>query len=277
MYAYNFRPTYTGINHREIFVAMSFDSKYDNVYDKLIVPATEIANRLLGNKKDLALEAYRTKDDIRTQPGWINVLEHLTTAQIILGVLSGDNPNVFYELGIAHATQPITRQILIANKGYHPRFDIKDLIYFPYNANNLQSCINDLGEKIAEAIRSYELEKEKLMKKTRQQLGPYEFEVLMAFCGNSHFPLDTSEKAKIVHEKVHGNGSHSMHCQGLSNMCRAGIIGLNTIKRDVDNRTRVEYSYYWTNLGNDLLYYMDLIGEELLMERRSKLPYTITD
>ena len=52
------------------------------------------------------------------------------TAQIVLGVLTDDNPNVFYELGIAHATQPITRQILIAENGYKPRFDTKDLIYY---------------------------------------------------------------------------------------------------------------------------------------------------
>lgn len=129
MYPYDFRPKQKAINFTEVFVVMPFE-EYDDVFNKLIKPATEKANELLNDTEHQALSAYRTKDDIRTTSGWINVLEHLLTAQIVMGVLTSNNPNVFYELGIAHATEPITRQILIANKGYQPKFDTKDLIYY---------------------------------------------------------------------------------------------------------------------------------------------------
>ena len=117
MYPYDFRSVRKGINHNEVFIVMPFSAKLESVYTNLIVPAVSKTNELLERTGQNILQAYRSKDDIRTASGWINVLEHLTTAQIVLGVLTEDNANVFYELGIAHATQPITRQVLIAEKG----------------------------------------------------------------------------------------------------------------------------------------------------------------
>src|SRR3989338_10077591 len=132
MYPYNLKLRQKGINFREIFVAMPFEDKYNSIFYNLIQPATNRVNELLNYTGNQILTAHRTKDDIRTSCGWINVLEHLLTAQIALGVLTDSNPNVFYELGIAHASEPITRQILIANKGYNTKFDLKDLIYYEY-------------------------------------------------------------------------------------------------------------------------------------------------
>ncbi|MBM3252509.1 MAG: hypothetical protein FJZ11_07025, partial [Candidatus Omnitrophica bacterium] len=86
MYAYDFKPKQKSINFREVFVVMPFEVKYDDIFDKLIVPATEKANEILGYVGQQALSAYRTKEDIRMVSGWINVLEHLLTAQIVLGV-----------------------------------------------------------------------------------------------------------------------------------------------------------------------------------------------
>ena len=120
MYAYDFRPKRKGIDHSLIFVAMPFDDKYSNIYDDLIDPATTKANKMLGYSGSLSLRPFRTKDDIRTTSGWINVLEHLSTAQIVIGVLTGNNKNVFYELGIAHATQQIARSCCPA-KRHHRR------------------------------------------------------------------------------------------------------------------------------------------------------------
>ena len=102
----NFEPKQKSLR-KEIFVAMSFAEEYDKIYKKLIKPAVEKSNEKLKYSGDEELKPYRTKDDPRTVSGWINILEHLFTAQIVLGVLTSDNANVFYELGIAHATQPI--------------------------------------------------------------------------------------------------------------------------------------------------------------------------
>jgi len=70
-------------NFEEIFVAMSFAEEYDKIYKKLIKPAVEKSNEKLKYSGDEELKPYRTKDDPRTVSGWINILEHLFTAQIV--------------------------------------------------------------------------------------------------------------------------------------------------------------------------------------------------
>lgn len=122
MYPYNFEPSNKGLNPEEIFVVMPFDSKYDDVFNILIKKATAH----VAAERGITLEPFRTKQDRRTLSGWIHVLEHLYPAQIVLGVLTEEiNGNVFYELGIAHATQPLSRQVLIAEENYTARFDTK--------------------------------------------------------------------------------------------------------------------------------------------------------
>jgi hypothetical protein len=161
MYAFDFVTKARGIDHTLIFVAMPFDNKYNTIYNDLIIPAIDRTNIKLNNKGALLLKPFRTKDDIRTTSGWINVLEHLNVAQIVIGVMTDNNQNVFYEMGIAHATQQIARQILIANKGYERSFDTKDLIYHEYDENMISNSIDALANKITDAIKTYNLELEK--------------------------------------------------------------------------------------------------------------------
>ena len=78
----NFEPKQKSLR-KEIFVAMSFAEEYDKIYKKLIKPAVEKANGKLDYSGDEGLKPYRTKDDPRTVSGWINILEHLFTAQIV--------------------------------------------------------------------------------------------------------------------------------------------------------------------------------------------------
>jgi len=275
MYVYDFRPKKRGINRELIFVAMPFDKKYDNILNELINPATEKANDKLSEEglKFPELKAYRTKDDIRMTSGWINILEHLLTAQIVLGVLTSDNPNVFYELGIAHATQPKTRQILIANKGYEPRFNLKDLIFYEYDESRLDSDIEPLAERIADAIKTYKIEEEKKVFKARMRVGPYGFDVMMNHGIDRHFAFKGTEEAKKDYEDKFGKGSHNRHIQGITNLCEFDLLALSTVsRRDTDGMVYVEFSYWWTGLGNEVLNLLKLIDDETLWYRNTRLP-----
>jgi len=281
MYTYDFKPKQKAINFSEVFVVMPFDAEYDYIFNDLIRPATEQANKILNYSGRQALSAYRTKDDTRMTSGWINVLEHLLTAQIVLGVLTSDNSNVFYELGIAHATEPKSRQVLIANKGYMPRFDVKDLIYYEYE-DNLQSSIEPLAIRITDAIRSYKIEEEKKVHQARMLLGPYEFEVVMDHGNKRNFVLHTSTKGRLDYEneirKIHPGedyvkGAFERHVSGIENLCHNGLLGLNTSSKTSGNGiTTIEFSYHWTELGNCVLQLMNLITFEELKARREGLP-----
>lgn len=274
MYPYDYKPKTMGINHREIFVVMPFHKKYDPIFNNLIKPATDKANEKLGYIKDsLSLKAHRTKEDIVTTSGWLNILEHLYTAQIVIGVLDSNNPNVFYELGIAHATQPIARQILIANKGYKPKFDTKDLIFYKYNKANLKSCTEPLSQRVVDAIKQYKIDQEKRIRQARMPIGPYDFEVIMFHGKESHFFIHSNKPVWTAeYEKKYGLGSFKRHRIGITNLCQIGLLGLNTQPKIEEDKLRVEFSYWWTGLGNDVLHLMGIIDGSEVKRRWSKLP-----
>ncbi len=271
MYAHDFKPKRNGIDHRLIFIAMPFDDKYDCIYNDFIVPATALANTILGYEDNLSLRPFRTKDDIKTTSGWINILENLFSAQIVMGVLTDNNQNVFYELGIAHATQQIARQILIANKGYQQSFDTKDLIYLEYDEKNIIESIEPLAGKIVEAIKAYDLENEMTIIKARGSIGPFEFLALMTYGWRKNFVFSESdEKVKPLSIK-----QVEQLFIGINNLCHLGLLHFNTAsRRDVEKPDvfHIEFSYWWTGIGNDVLNLLSIITEAELLQRRKDLP-----
>ena len=263
MYAHDFKPKRNGIDHRLIFIAMPFDDKYDCIYNDLIVPATALANTILGYEDNLSLRPFRTKDDIKTTSGWINILENLFTAQIVIGVLTGKNQNVFYELGVAHATQQIARQILIAEKGDTPSFDTKDLICLGYTEKNIATSIEPLSNKIIDAIKTYNLENEKVVKKARGSIGPSGFHALMTYGNQRNFAVQTAELK-----------DNDPLRNGLDILCQLGLLYLNTASERNNNVYNIEFSYWWTGIGNDVLKLLKIITEAELLQRRKDIsPY----
>ncbi len=274
MYPYNFIKQLRSINHRKIFVVMPLAVNYNNIYKILIKGAVDEANKILNFKKDEEkLFCIRADDDVTTRTGWEKVLEHLTSARIVIGVLTDKNPNVFYELGIAHSTQPIERQLLIANKGFDPAFDTKDLIYYEYDDSDLAYSMREFAKWIVEVFRSYDIEKERVIKKARMVLGPFAFEVIMKSSKFSHFAIHSDkEEWKKDYEKNEGQGAFERFIFGIQILCDHKLLGLNTISKPNEGKVNVEFSYYWTSLGNDVLYMMELISEDELLKRRKELP-----
>ena len=270
MYPCDFEPKQKALNRKEIFVVMPFSEECNDIFDKLIKPAVKIANKNLQYSTDEELEPYRTKDDPRTVSGWVNILEHLFTAQIVLGVLTSNNSNVFYELGIAHATQPISRQILIANKGYEPKFDLKDLIFFEYS-ENFEKSIEPLASKIQDAIEYYKVEKEKRIHQARMKVGLLAFSVMLTYANVSHFSLRISEEFISKYDKRYGKKMYDKDVQGVESLCQSGLLGLYTKKEEVE-QNRIEFSFYWTGLGNGVLVLMNLITDDEMIKRWKSLP-----
>ena len=268
MYPYDFEPKQKSLNKREIFVAMPFHKNYDYIYNQLIEPAVEKANEKLDYLNDNKLYPYRAKDDPQTVSGWINILERLFSAQIVLGVLTSDNPNVFYELGIAHATQPISRQILIANNGYKPKFDLKDIIFFEYDGDFKQS-IDPLATKIKSAIEYYKIETDKRIHRMRMKVGLLAFSVMLKYSNQSHFYLEIDSKFASALDDI-PKGIYDKRIQGIESLCQLGLLGLYTIREVTQNK--IKYSFYWTGLGNEVLLQMNLITENDFSDRLDSLP-----
>jgi hypothetical protein len=133
------------------FVMMPFGDPIGTYYKKLYEPAIEKAG----------LRPIRADDDIFTVGKIIDqVLAGIATAKVLLAELTGRNPNVLYELGIAHALQkPV---VLVASNEADVPFDIRHrrVIYYDRDdpfwgdklikkvAENIVSAINNPDEAI---------------------------------------------------------------------------------------------------------------------------------
>lgn len=250
MYPFNFRPRRGFVDLRKVFVAMPFAEEYESIYKDLIVPAIkEVNDDLEENEK---LTWYRAKDPKYTRSGWIDILENLYTSRVILGVLTGDNANVFYELGIAHATQQLERQLLIAKEGYRSKFDLKDLIHTRYNPDNLSHCIPALASALRDTLKVYDINNDRMVSLAESRLSVYEFKFMIRYGIESHFFLPEGEDAR--------------HYEGLAHLCHSGLLRLSAKPHD----SQIEYSYYWTDLGNAVLHRLGIIQKHSLEHRINK-------
>jgi len=106
------------------FVVMPFNTLFKIQYEKVIRPAVEAAG-LKCVRGDEIFSKPRIVDDI-----W----RSLRQARIVVAELTGRNPNVLYEVGLAHAVgKPVL--ILTRNEEDVP-FDLKALRYLYYDTND---------------------------------------------------------------------------------------------------------------------------------------------
>ena len=122
------------------FVIMPFGGWFDNYYNDIYIPAIEAAG----------FEAKRADDLYR--PGNIvnDIWKYTKEATVILADLTSKNPNVFYELGLAHAiTKPA---VLITGSMEDVPFDLRSLRVIEYD-KNLPNWGSQLQGVITKALR----------------------------------------------------------------------------------------------------------------------------
>ena len=122
---------------RICFVLMPFHERFDRVYTNHIKPI--LVNH--GWECKRADEIYRTREIINI------VWEQIRRADLIIADLTGQNPNVFYELGYSHTLGKDT--ILITQSIDDAPFDLRhrQLIEYSATAQGYQ--------KLSEAIEGY--------------------------------------------------------------------------------------------------------------------------
>lgn len=128
------------IDKKKAFVIMPFRKPYDGYFFEIYVPALESAG-FLATKADDLFVPRPIMEDIRAK-----ILE----SELLLCEMSGRNPNVFYELGLAHAIgRPA---ILIANSKKDIPFDLQHVRTIIYDTRSA-GWESKLKLSIAEAAR----------------------------------------------------------------------------------------------------------------------------
>jgi hypothetical protein len=105
----------------DVFVLMSFDPKFRPLYD----------DHILKVARTLNLNAKRADDFFTTHHVMSDVWEAIHSARLVIADCTGRNPNVFYEIGVAHTLgRPV---VLIAHTDHDVPFDLKANRYIRYD------------------------------------------------------------------------------------------------------------------------------------------------
>ncbi len=95
------------------FVLMPFSENFDSIYQDIISSAV----------KETGLDCMRADDIFNTRPIMEDVWKHIQKSRILIADLTTKNPNVFYEVGIAHALEK--EVLLITQKLEDVPFDLR--------------------------------------------------------------------------------------------------------------------------------------------------------
>lgn len=137
IYPKQFKNEKIAISENKCFVLMQFTDDLDLVYGTI--------------KNELDKEGYLCSraDDVEGSPLLFGkILNEIFSSRFIIADLTHNNPNVFYELGIAHSFKDPSNIILIKQKNEKCPFDISYLRYIEYSPTNLKYLIAQIKNHI---------------------------------------------------------------------------------------------------------------------------------
>jgi hypothetical protein len=129
-----------------VFILMPFAEPWsDNMHDTIKQACAEAASSVAGL-------TWLRADDI-AEPGRITdqIINAIDTASVIIADLTGNNPNVMFELGYADAAH---KRIILLNQDLNATpFDIKDWRQIGYSPTDLVSARQELVKFLLGALR----------------------------------------------------------------------------------------------------------------------------
>jgi hypothetical protein len=159
----------------KVFVAMSFDPRFDNRWRDVIAPAIRHVAVNGTPLEPVRVDMRRVSDSILTE-----ILTGITNSRLIfadvttIGVLDGRpvrNGNVLYEVGIAHAVRLPEEVILFRSDNDPLLFDMANVrvnFYQPEEA--LEDARGVVSDTIVAAVKEIDLHKHLAVKKAAESL-----------------------------------------------------------------------------------------------------------
>jgi len=123
---------------KEVFVVMPFSKELNDLY----------IYGIRGCIEKLGLTVVRADEMEFNSDILVEIIDHIKKAKYIIAEVTERNPNVFYEVGWAHALE--RKVILIAKKGTEIPFDLKGMNHLLYES------INELEGLLSKRLKSLE-------------------------------------------------------------------------------------------------------------------------
>lgn len=125
---------------------MPFGKPFDDYYKEILVPAI----------KDAGLKAIRADEVYGVRPIIDDIANSIITAEVIIADVTGKNPNVNYELGMAHA---LAKQVIIISQDSNDiPFDYRHVRAVVYETADVQWA-DKLKTKITKTVKQIRSDK----------------------------------------------------------------------------------------------------------------------
>lgn len=128
------------INWGTAFIVMPIRDEFDIVLSAI----TKVC-------KGLKIIAKRADDISRQDIIMANILDGIAKSEIVIVDITGNNPNVFYELGIAHSLRERQSIIIITQDEdvSQSPFDIRHWSILKYDINTIEAFKTNLRKKLS--------------------------------------------------------------------------------------------------------------------------------
>jgi hypothetical protein len=123
----------------QCFVLMPFQRSFDEVY-------SEIKSSLGA----IGFGCTRADDIYANRPIMNIIISEIMSSHFVIADLTDRNPNVFYEVGIAHSFRDMANVILLSQSIDHVPFDLRHLPVIIYDPENMRSLTSRLTKRIHE-------------------------------------------------------------------------------------------------------------------------------
>lgn len=137
-----FKQSTVKVNEKLCFIIMPFTDKLNPIYESIIKPVI----------KDLKLECLRADEIFTSKPIIEDIWDNIKKARFLIADLTERNPNVFYELGLAHA---LNKEVILLTQDINDvPFDLRHFRIIVYQdsisgADKLKSTLKDfINEQI---------------------------------------------------------------------------------------------------------------------------------
>ena len=121
---------------------MPFDDTFSDIYKFGIKGAAE----------DAGAYAERIDEQIFTEGILDRIFTQISKADVVVADMTGRNPNVFYEVGYAHALGKVT--LLLTQAVADIPFDLRHLRFVPYlnNGEGLKALVERLEFRLRDLV-----------------------------------------------------------------------------------------------------------------------------
>ena len=174
----------------EVFVALPSTAEGDKRWSKIFQPAI----------RSLDLQPFRVTERTVSDSILTDILSGIGRAALVLADVTfqtasdrppGPNPNVLYELGLAHAMRLPEEVVVVRGDSLavEPPFDISHIRYQKFDQARAKKSVAKIRTLLSQSLQSLDRTRDEIVQRTLRSLDPDQMRFLHTVRGSNAFDL----------------------------------------------------------------------------------------